>query len=199
MFGIGGSSANTDRKNQLGSWGDLSSLTSQTSKIGGQNVAAGESNISTGANFFQSLLSNKPGAVAQAVAPQVSAVTNQAQQQRQQQAEFGNRSGGTNAGQQATTSQTSGEISNLINSLIPGAASSLASIGGTQEQLGLTAFGQAGQTAGTLGSLTGGARQLDVATQQAQQAGLADLFSSAGQTAVGGGGASDIALALLGA
>lgn len=199
LFGMGGSAAKTDRNNQLASWGSLSSLTNQTQNIGGQNVAAGESNIGAGANYFQSLLSNKPGAVAQAVAPQVSAVTGQAQQNRQQQAEFGNRSGGTNAAQQATTSQTSGEITNLINSLIPGAATALTSTGQAQESLGLTALGQAGTNAGTLGSLTGGARNLDVATQQAQQSGLADLFSSAGQTAVGGGSGSDIALALLGA
>lgn len=199
LFGIGGSAAKTDRNNQLASWGSLSSLTNQNQTIGGQNVAAGEGNVGTGTSFFQSLLSNKPGAVAQAVQPQVSALTGQAQQQRQQQAEFGNRAGGTNAGQQATTAQTSGEISTLINSLIPGAATQLTQTGLQQENLGLSALSNATTAAGTLGSLTGNARNLDVATQQAQQSGLADIFSSAGQTAVGGGSASDIALALLGA
>jgi len=177
LFGIGGSSAKTDRNNQLASWGSLSSLTNQNQTIGGQNTAAGQGNVNTGTSFFQSLLSNKPGAVAQAVQPQVSALTGQAQQQRQQQAEFGNRAGGTNAAQQATTSQTSGEISTLINSLIPGAAQALTSTGLQQENLGLTALSNAGSTAGTLGSLTQGARNLDVPTQQAQQAGIASLLT----------------------
>ncbi|HKM80541.1 MAG TPA: hypothetical protein VJY15_06220, partial [Candidatus Acidoferrum sp.] len=198
LFGIGGSSSKTDRNNQLGSWGSLSSLTNQTQQIGGQNVAAGESNIGTGANFFQSLLSNKPGAVAQAVSPQVSAVTGQAQQQRQQAAEFGNRGGGTNATQQATTSTSSGEITNLINSLIPSAASNLETIGGQQESLGLTALGQAGTNAGTLGSLTGGARTTDLAQNNAQGAGIASLLASGAEGLQGGGGASDVLSSLIG-
>jgi hypothetical protein len=176
LFGIGGSAAKTDRTQQLGNWGTLSNLTQTNTNIGTSNVGAGTGNVNSGTNYFQSLLSNKPGAVAQAVAPQVSAITGQAQQQRQQASEFGNRSGGTNAGQQAVTSQTSGEIGNLINSLIPGAASNLEQTGLSQEQLGLTSLSQAGTNAGTLGSLIGGARELDVSQANMEGAGIASLL-----------------------
>jgi hypothetical protein len=176
LFGIGGSSTKTDRTTQLGSWGDLSSLTGTTSSIGGSGTATGQANTQAGTNYFSSLLSNQPGVISQAVAPQVSALTGQAQQQRQQTSEFGNRSGGTTASQQATTSQTSGQISNLINSLIPGAASNLENVGVQQQGLGLTAFGEAGATAGELGTLTEQAREQDIQQQNQIGAGIASLI-----------------------
>ena len=177
LFGIGGSSTKTDRGNQLSSWGDLSSLTNATSAAGGKGVAAGQQGLGQAQSYFSSLLSNEPGKVAQAVSPQVSAITGQAQQTRQTASEFGNRSGGTNAIQAAQPAQESAQVTNLINTLIPQAATNEANVASSQGNLGATLYGQAGSTAGTLGTLTEGAREVDI--QQQNQ-----LGQSAGQLAM---------------
>jgi hypothetical protein len=168
LFGIGGSAAKTDRSQQLSTWGDLSSLAGQSQSIAQQQAGAGNTALNAGQNYFQSLLSNQPGAVSQAVSPAVNTLLGQEEQQKQTTAEFGNRSGGTNSAIQSLTSTTSGDITNLINSLIPNAANSLATIGNARLGAGISSMGQAENTEGELGTLIGQARPEDVKQQQQQ-------------------------------
>ena len=190
LFGMGGSASKTDRKQELKSWGDLSSLTDQSSKIGTQEVAAGQKATGKGEDFFSSLLSNDPGKVASAIAPQVNAVTGQEQQQRQQMAQFGNRGGGTNAASQHLGIDASSQITNLINTLLHQAATQESNIGLQREGLGLQSLSNASSTAGNLGTLTEGARQADKESEAAMGGGIASLVGAGLDFFTGGMGGS---------
>jgi hypothetical protein len=202
LFGIGGHASHTDRQKQLKGWGDLSSLTDISKKTGQTDIAAGQKGLDLAQNYFNALLSNDPGKIAQAVGPSISALTGQSQQQRIGEAEFGNRSGGSNAAIQALTTNTSAEITNLINSLIPQAATQAGQLGAQREGLGLQSLTQAGTTAGELAGQAQTARQMDVAREAQMGGSIAGLLTNVGgsiyQGLQGGGGAGDVLSSVIG-
>lgn len=165
MFGLGlmdlgGHSANTDRKFQLGAFGDLNSLMYNTKAKGNSEFTAGGAGLDSAMKYFQSLLSGDRSTISGAISPEISTLTGQAQQDKQTQSEFGNRSGGTNASNQQTSDRISGEITNLINSLIPGAAQELGTLGATREGLGLEALNLSESAASNLASLAGHSKEV---------------------------------------
>lgn len=152
---FGGHGSKTDRKFELGAFGQLQDLMFNAKDKGNSEFTAGQGGLDSAMKYFQSLLSGDRSTIEGAIAPQVSALTGQAQQQKETESQFGNRSGGTNAANQMTTERISGEISNLINSLIPGAAQELGALGTTREGIGLQALGLDESAAANLAALAG--------------------------------------------
>lgn len=151
LFGVGQKDKSTDRKNQLGAWGDLSSLA--TGEAGAGAAATGASQA-----YSSKLLSGNREAVESAVAPTTNAVASQAAAKSRQTAATGTaRGGGTNAQDQQTSDLVSSATQTAINSAAPTAAANLGSLGTTQT-------GQSISAASNLGSQAGSTRQADIAT-----------------------------------
>jgi hypothetical protein len=99
----------------------------------------GESDLSTGSNFFKSLLSGNPQAIGQLLGPQLSTVQQQGQQQLNTNAQFGNRSGGTNASNQTNIDSQRQQVEQMIAQLTGSAASGVTGIGESAIGTGLSA------------------------------------------------------------
>jgi len=168
-FGVGNRSAKTDRGFELDAMGDLKNLASTEAGAGAD--AEGQAQ-----KYVTSILSGNPAAVASAVAPVTNAVASQkAAQGRQENATGTARTGGTNASDQQTGDAAIKATSDAISSAIPSAASSAAS-------LGTSLLGQAGSSAANLGSLSGNARQADVARSDQELDSLTKLFAQVANT-----------------
>lgn len=178
LFGIGGSAAKTDRKQQLQSWGELQSLFGPAASLGQSQAQAGAANLGTASNYFNAILSGDPTKMSQALAPQISAIQNQTSQGVNTLNQFGSRSGGTAAAVSQEGIAAQQAVQNLFDLLGPEAAAEVANIGGTQESLGTGQEQLAAGVAGTVGAQAGGARQLDVPVQQAQQEAVIQSIAS---------------------
>jgi len=99
----------------------------------------GQTDTTAASKYFQDILSGNPTQQAQALAPEITAQQQQTQNQRNQQANFGNRSGGTASGNVAADATNRGNIISEIGGLQGGAAGSLASLGTTEQNIGLNA------------------------------------------------------------
>jgi hypothetical protein len=171
LFGVGGSAAKTDRKQQLTSWGDLQQLFNFGSKTGKQQTTEGGSGLSDSLNYFKSLMSGNPTKMSQVLAPQISTIQGQAAQTRSTASAFGNRSGGTNATTQATENAATQSIQQLFELLGPDAAKEVATIGAGEEGLGQGLLNLAGNSEATVGGQASASRtQTDEPLQQSQQA-----------------------------
>lgn len=148
LFGVGQKDRNTDRSTQLGAWGNLSNLAT------GERMA-GTEDTGLASRHAANLLSGDPTAVASAVAPTTNAVAAQAAAAGRQRAATGtSRGGGGNTQDQQTSDLISGATQTAINTAVPGAATTLGSLGTTQA-------GQAASAAGTVGSQSGETREYD--------------------------------------
>jgi hypothetical protein len=148
LFGVGQQSKNTDRSQQLGAWGDLSSLA--TGEKAGGVEATGQAQ-----RYSSALLSGNPTAVAGAVAPTTDAVAAQTAAAGRQRAATGtSRGGGTNAQDQQSSDLISSATQTAINTQVPGAAANLGSLGTTQTEQSISA-------AGILGYESGQTREFD--------------------------------------
>lgn len=161
-FGIGGSSAKTDRGETLKGYGDLSSIfdfgsnTAKTDTATGTNTtASGTSALGTALGYFKNLLSGGRNTAMAAIAPTVNAAQSQNDAQRRAVAASGTSRGGGTAGveQQADDKMNAGVDNDLMQAR-SGAAGGVAQIGndlakvGTQEQgLGIDAAGVADKSA----------------------------------------------------
>lgn len=160
---FGGSSANTDRREQLTAYGDLERVFNQFQRYAGQDREAGAINEGKSSNFYSSLLSGDPNKVAQAIGPSTNAARKTGETELKQLSSFGNRSGGTNqvAGKVGETGR--GSIIDSILGARTGAAGKLGEIGGAQLGRANSELGGSGATASNLFSGATAAR-----TQSAQ-------------------------------
>jgi hypothetical protein len=163
-FGVGNKSVKTDRSNELAAWGNLKNTAASTGAEGAD--ATGQA-----MKYLTSILSGSPTAVAGAVAPTTNANAAQADAQRRQIAATGTaRGGGTNALQQQSNDILSGKTTDAISSAVPGAASTLSSLG---PALTSTSVG----ASSTLGGQAENARHPDQARSDKEMEALTKLLS----------------------
>lgn len=157
---IGNSSAKTDRGNQLGGinadWNVYNQgmpLAVTQSGAGQGTTAQGVSGLEAAKQHYQDILNGGPAAM-RAAQPAVSAITSQADAAKAQQAEFGTaRGGGTSgANQQIETNKETG-ITNAIAGQEAPAAQGLASVSGTETQVGNQQLQQALESLGLSSSV----------------------------------------------
>lgn len=170
---IGGSSNKTDRKEQLGGWGDLQSVFDWANPFGQKTAQSGVNDLNKAGDFYSSILGGDRAKIGQVLAPEISNIQGQVSQHSKTLSEFGNRSGGTNAGIQAGETAGSTQIQQLIDSLLPGAASGLTQVGSTLGGLGLSAVNMGSNAAATISGQAGADRGL--AAQEQQKKGQAEL------------------------
>jgi hypothetical protein len=113
----------------------------------GFDTGVGESDTTAASKWYNDILSGDPTKMAQAVAPETSAIQGQTQQAKNQTAQFAPRSGGTAAAIAGLDANTRAQIIKLLGGLQSGSASSLASIGQNEQSMGLTARNDADQAA----------------------------------------------------
>jgi len=110
-------------------------------------TSQGEGDLTASSDFMRGLLSGDPTKVAQALAPQISAIRGRNEQAKDTTAQFGNRSGGSTATVAGIDTAGRSDITNLTGSATNAAASSLASTGTALTGLGLegdqAGFGEA--------------------------------------------------------
>jgi hypothetical protein len=114
----------------------------QLGQIGGYELGQGQGYTNQAGNYYSNLLSGDTSAIAQTLAPQISAQQGQLQNQMNQNAQFGNRAGGTNASNQAAAGQARGNIINAIGGAQQGAAGALGSMGSNLLSQGAGNIGQ---------------------------------------------------------
>ena len=139
LFGIG-MGPSSQEKQQFGDIGN----------IGNFATTAGESDITSANNFWQSILSGDPTKISQVLGPLMSTVNKQGQEQKKTLAEFGNRSGGTNASAQQIGDKTRTTIDSAISSLTGNAASALGTTGSSLLSTGLSGHEAAFDSANTI-------------------------------------------------
>lgn len=150
FFGIGSSSAKTDRGNQLGGvnadWSvfnrglplaDTQTKAGQaTTATGLQTMATGVSGLDAAKKYYSDIMSGGPAAM-KAAQPAVSAVNTQADAARTEQANMGTaRGGGVNAHNQEAETNRMAQDSNIIAGQAPVAAQGIQSVSSTEGAIG---------------------------------------------------------------
>jgi hypothetical protein len=169
FLGIGGSSAKTDRKQQLAGQGMLQNVFNYSlphaeagAETGKQTTQAGLSGLDQAKAYWQKLLTGNRTATMQAVAPETNAARAESDATARQTSAMGTaRGGGTaEAGQQRDTDLMA-KVDNLLFGARPAAAGQVADIGRTEAGVGLSETGQAtnllGLGANTAEAFTGNA------------------------------------------
>jgi hypothetical protein len=139
FLGIGGSSANTDRGNQLAATQGLWNVFNWALPQGQQAQATGSNTLSQAQTAFQNMINPGRAQATLNAAPAVDAALDSSDAARRQAGQLGtSRSGGTAAANANAGATTQGNIDQIINSNLVGGqatgAQGLAGIGG--EQLG---------------------------------------------------------------
>jgi hypothetical protein len=142
---IGGSSAKTDRSNELTSYSDLKNIFSyglpfgqQTAAQGQAGYKAGQGDLGTAAGYLKSLTSGGRAATAQAIAPEVASVTSANDAAKRQLATSGTARGGGVAGvNQQRDADAQAKIDEALFNVRPKAAGELAQVGQAEGSLGL--------------------------------------------------------------
>jgi len=106
-------------------------------RAAGFSTGIGEGDVTAASKWYNDILSGDPTKMAEAVAPETSAIQSETQQAKNQMAEFSPRSGGTAAATEGMDANTRATIIRLLGGLQSGAAGSLSSIGTTEEELAL--------------------------------------------------------------
>lgn len=180
LFGIGGSSAKTDRKFQLQSWGQLNDLFNTESKTGKSTLDTGLKDINKAKDYWGALMSGDPTKMSQALAPQISAIKGMSGQNIRGLEQFSGRSGGTSAAVQAQNVEAQSAIQNLFDLLGPEAAKEFGSLAGFEVGAGEGLLSGAAGAASEVGAQATNTRPGDQQLQQSQQSsvltGLATLF-----------------------
>jgi hypothetical protein len=123
----------------------LNSTINQSGSIGGFATGMGESDLTAGSNWMNSIISGDPTKIAQALAPAISGQQGQVSQAKKGLAEFGTRSGGTASATANLDSGARGNIINLVGGLQSGTASNLTGTGSNLLNTGLGAYNQQAQ------------------------------------------------------
>jgi hypothetical protein len=169
LFGIGGSAAKTDRKQQLQSWGELQGLFGTANKAGKQELSTGIGDVNKAKDYWGAIMSGDPTAMSKALAPQISAIQGQSGQAVRGLQQFSGRSGGTSGAVEATNAEAASAVQNLFDLLGPMAAQEFQQLAQGEVSTGENLLGIAGSSAAEVGAQASGARQIDVPVQQAQQ------------------------------
>lgn len=178
LFGIGGSSAKTDRKMQLQSWGDLMNLFGNESRAGGREYAQGTKTLQGASDFWKAIMSGDPSKISSLLAPQISQIRGQAGQNIAGLEQFSGRSGGTSGAVQAENVEAARAVQNLMDLLLPEAVQQETGIGEFQTGAGLDLLGMASANAAEVGSQASSARPGDQALQQSQQASVLETLGT---------------------
>ena len=101
--------------------------------------ALGQKDLSKGSDFWNTILSGNPDAIAKLLGPQISTIQKQGQQQLNTAEQFGNRSGGTNAAGQTNMDTQRSEVEDMIAKLTGEAAGQVTDIGKFGVDTGLKA------------------------------------------------------------
>ncbi len=169
LFGIGGSAAKTDRKQQLQSWGDLHNLFTGESKTGGQQIKTGIADVGKAKDYWGALMSGDPTTMSKVLAPQISTIQGQSGQAVRGLQQFAGRSGGTSGAVEAINAEAASAVQNLFDLLGPSAAEEFGKLAGFEVGTGEELLGQAAAATGEAGAQASGARPGDAANQNAQQ------------------------------
>jgi hypothetical protein len=102
------------------------------------STGVGEGAVTKANKFYGDILSGDPTQEAEALAPEIASAKARTGQQKKTNAEFGNRSGGTAATNAGLDTGVSTDVLNLEGGLKSGAAAGEASLGTTEQQLGLS-------------------------------------------------------------
>lgn len=164
FLGIGGSSATTDRANELSGlqsqwnvFGQGLNLQNQTNATGQKQQQSGQTNLNNASQYWNNLLTAGRTQTATNAAPAIDAAVAGSNAQKTQGAQFGSgRSGGTAAGNQQNQTNTQSSIDNIINTNLTGgkaaAASGLTGIGGAELAAGSTSINEALSALGISGN-----------------------------------------------
>ena len=117
----------------------------QSGAISSFGTGVGEADVTAANKFDQALLSGDPTVTAEALAPEISGAQTRAQQQKLQGANFGTRSGGTAAANEAADADLNTSIFGMEGGLKSQAASTLGSLGISEQNLGISANAQQAQ------------------------------------------------------
>ena len=165
---IGGSSAKTDRSNELTSYSDLKNIFNfglpfgqQTAAQGQAGYKSGQGDLGTAADYLKSLTTGDRAKTAQAIAPEVASVTSANDAAKRQLATSGTARGGGVAGvNQQRDADAQAKIDQALFQVRPQAAGELAKVGSAEGELGLGETGKgleataiAGDAATSLGKL----------------------------------------------
>ncbi len=111
----------------------------QAGAISDFSTGVGEGNVTAASKFYQDILSGNPTQEAEALAPEISSAQTRAAQQKKTSSEFGTRSGGTVAANEAADAGVNADILNLEGGLKSSAAGGAASLGTSEQGIGLNA------------------------------------------------------------
>lgn len=103
----------------------------------GFSTGVGEGDVTAASKWYNDILSGDPTKMAEAIAPETSAIQGQTQQQKNQTAQFSPRSGGTAAAIAGLDANSRAQIIKLLGGLQGGAASGDASLGTTEQGIAL--------------------------------------------------------------
>jgi hypothetical protein len=167
FLGIGGSSAKTDRKTQLGAFGKMENIFNYAIPQGESQQAKGNESLDKAGDYWSKILSGNRAAVSAAVAPETNAVRSGADARKRQLATSGTaRGGGTSATSQTLDTETQAKTDNAIFAARPEAAKETASIGKTQLEDAARLLGLGSETATNLADISGKARVNDYKINQ---------------------------------
>lgn len=195
FLGIGGSSAKTDRGNQLastqGEWNVFNQglgLSNQQNTTGQSQQATGQGDLSSATDYWKNLLTAGRTQTAANAAPAINATVAGADASKVQGAQFGSgRSGGTAATNAEAGTQTQSSVDNIINSNLVGgkqaAASGLAGVGSTELATGSTSISQALQSLGLSGTSANSILENSTQSSEFDQKQNAQTGAAAGQVA----------------
>lgn len=130
---FGGSSAKTDRRETLNSYGELNNLYNYGVNQGERAQAQGQDLTGQAGAYFTKLLSGNRPAALQAISPVANSATAQADAQKRQIAQSGTaRGGGVNEVGQSIDTNRQAAVDNALNQATAGAAGGAAGVGGTE-------------------------------------------------------------------
>ena len=130
----------------MGAWlsgiftGNDPTLSQNIGKFGSEGdfaTGTGQGDVTAASNFYTGILSGDQTKEAEALAPEIGAIKGQAQQQKKTIANTSTRSGGTAAEAGAIDDKVTGDITGLLGSEKSSAASGAASLGTSEQSLGL--------------------------------------------------------------
>ena len=127
MFGIGMGPSNDQNQE----FGKLKSASDFATNLG-------ETNLTAGSKFMQSILSGDSSKISDALAPQIGAAKTAAANQNMTTAQNGTRGGGTAASTAATNDKIHSDITSLIGQLTDSSANGLMSSGGSLLSTGVS-------------------------------------------------------------
>jgi hypothetical protein len=153
---LGGSSAKTDRSNQLTAFSDLKNtfnwalpFAQQQGRAGQTTTQAGLQNLGQAGSYFGKLASGDRPTALQAIAPETNAALAQSDAQKQQLGQMGTARGGGAVGvNQQRDTDLMGKIDNMLFGAQGAGAQALAGVGQAQAGVGLGQSGQGIQAGG---------------------------------------------------